>query len=1568
MKNITKILILVTVIIVTSANSLFAERFKGDVKAFQTKAEASCLPAVNSNELSINNVKAYIQTNGTMWNKEVALYEIPNGSGKTSMFAAALWIGGRDASNQLKLAAIRFNQVGEDFYTGPLSTTDASIPKTECARWDRHFKITRQEVDDFIAYHENGKVAPYDGYVVPKSILDWPAHPMDWVQGTATPNGQSPYLAPFKDVDGDGFYNPDNGDYPYYDINNELCPWTPENIQKAAENALPLPPEDPEGRMGMRYADHVLKGDETLFWIFNDNGNAHTESGGQPIGLEIRGQAFAFATNDELNNMTFYSYEIINRSTFELRNTYFSKWVDPDLGYSHDDYVGCDVVRGLGYCYNATDVDGSGQAWAYGTNPPAVGVDFFQGPYIDADGKDNPKFFIDSVTTAGYCERFVSSADEYDQMAINGVNFGDGIKDNERYGMRRFVYHNNDDSETGDPRTAVDYYNMLQAIWRDNERMVYGSNGYPGTNTGPECDFMFPADTDPCAWGTKGMPHGLAFPNSDGWTERNVGNPVTEDRRFMQSAGPFTLRAGAVNYITVGIPWARATSGGAWASVVLLKSADDKCQALFENCFKVIDGPDAPELTIVEQENQLILLIDNVNNNNVNESYEEMDNQIPETLPGDSVELDRKYRFEGYIVYQLKNKDVSVTDLENLDLARVVAQCDIENYRSNGTAIGQLINMVYDESLGLPIPKEMVSGTNEGIKHSFLITEDAFALGDKALVNHKTYYYMVLAYAYNEYAPFSMTTEGLNGQQRPFLAGRRGIKVVPGIPHKSQPHGGGTELRAQYGTQPEISRIEGQGNGGAFLEMKAECVEQILQNNKISKIDYEINGGPIDVKVIDPLKVKPYNYTLKLMDSSYYNTPDQADVTDSSYWILTIDNQLTQDELLALGFDSEGKIISDRPISVQNEQLLTELGISITMKNYNFKINQPELLEYILERGPAPRVLNWHNLTKWGQVDYIDSKIVFDNPTQPWITGVIDNDFDYPNNWIRSGNNNTGRWDHTTVTDGAEIDYSRWRTEDCFMLYMDNPQGTDAESYRAYKDYRGDFEKTVGGTWSPYVLASPYVGGPQAKYTTQDTLLYGGPDISSEPSPAYYSFQAIASLDQLPSFNMTMTNLYSVDVVMTNDKSKWTRCVVLEACTDSRYSEGNALRHEPRKSKSKDKDGKTSDSNEPSDDPNHPNFISAYGMGWFPGYAINIETGERLNIMFAEDSSDPKNNGTDMKFNPTGVYGYLFLLNNETGVIDTTEISMDLYNMYYDMGAAQYMMFDSDGNSWWISRTPVWGGKHFLYVCGSSGNTSAYYYRGLNYVSARNFNDANRIASFGGGNYGGFLNGDESMPYYECGVYDHGKWLMTKFSTFVDSPDDFRFIRRQKMQLYSNVMWTSIPMGIKSSEWLNNDVKIKLRVSRPYMRYNSRWYDYEYQAGGDASKNHGFPMYQFSTENIAPIPNNPNVHKDLLSEINIVPNPYYGFSTYESTSLETYAKIVNLPDDCTISIYTVNGTLVKKVKKSSAGVSYVDWDLKNDAGIPISGGVYIIHVKADGIGERTLKFFCAMRPTDLNAF
>ncbi|MBO4504493.1 MAG: T9SS type A sorting domain-containing protein [Bacteroidales bacterium] len=1573
MKNNNKIFCLMLLIACLFVGSVHAEKQKGVVRKSSTPKDesATCLPASSSNELTVNNVRAYLETGGTMWFKEVAEYEVPRGSGKTSMFSAGLWIGGRDINGQLKLAAVRFRQVGDDYWTGPLKIQGASTTQTMCIKFDKLFKITRAEVDEHISSHGTS------GYVMPSSIANWPAHGDE---------GYSYYLAPFKDVNGNGVYDPATGDYPYYDINNDLCPWTEDNIAAAAAHTLPRTPEDVlyygddwHNSNGMIYADHVLKGDETLFWIFNDNAGAHTESSGSPIGLEIRGQAFGFATNDELNNMTFYSYEIINRSTYTLTNTFFSQWVDPDLGYAKDDYVGCDVARGLGYCYNGSNVDGTGQIEAYGDQPPAVGVDFFQGPYMDPDNRDNPKFYADSASFPGYCDRFLRSAFVQDQMAINGVNFGDQITDNERFGMRRFVYHNNDNSVTGDPRVAFEYYNMLQGVWKDNTKMKYGGNAHSSNGgNGPDCDFMFPALSDVCNWGTQGVDPVPSQYGSDGWTEANVGN-APQDRRFMQSAGPFTLKPGSVNYITVGIPWARASQGGAQASVELLKLADDKCQSLFENCFKTLDGPDAPDITIRELENELILYISNEdkNSNNFHESYKELDPQIPHTLTRTTListhdtvysyhadgtpdtiitetiapvsvydtlsTSDRQYKFQGYQIYQLASSSVSVTDLNDASKAILIGQCDIED------EAGQLINWVYNEALASSVATEMVNGSNTGIFHSFRVTEDKFATGtNKQLVNHKQYYFLVLAYGYNCYKEFKMETDYLDGQKTPYLAGRRNIKVYTGTPHKPV----NDILHAKYGDQPMITRLEGQGNGGLFLDMTEESRDNILANNTYNNIQYKNNYGPLNIQVIDPLQVKPYDYYIKFLPNSV-----SEDVNDSTEWQLIISDEISDEELAEIGISRV--TTAGLPISMTNEQLFLDLGISVSLKNAQFKIYQKDLDDYVASSANG---YNFSNLHKFGQVDFVGSSIDF-NGGSAWLSGVVDIEGDYPANWIHSGQYSTGKWydwafhGHTDGQDGAEDEYAKWRTEDACMIV---PEGVlnDNETSRAFKDPNQQFENIIGGTWSPYVLSSPYDGGPQARYIVTDDQLFESP--GGQPLPTYFSFlfSDMTAVPRRAGYNQTMTNLYSVDIVLTPDKSKWTRAIVLEAgdaSADANYIVNqdfhgtiyHNIRHEPKKCPSVDKYGIPE---------TNPAQGQETGFGWFPGYAINVETGERLNIMFAENSADTLNHGNDMIFNPTDVYAYYrnlqtgeLILDEETG--KPIAMSETRYNEFRD---AYGVLFGE----------PLNGGRHYIYVVGSSGNTCSMPY----YSSSRkrNFNDGGTVWQGNGGTIEG-----TNLPFYDCGPYDEGTWLKAKFNSFVNITNMSDYGRmRQKMQLFNNVMWTSIPMQTinREEDWLSSDATIKIRVSRPYLRYSSRWYN-DPSESPNASLNDGYPLYQFTTKNLVPTKvESAEEIQTVLDEINIVPNPYYGFSQYEHNALENYVRIVNLPAKCTISIYTVNGTLIRTLTKGDAGSSYVQWDLKNHANIPISGGVYIIHVKADGIGERTLKFFCAMRPTDLNGF
>ena len=123
-------------------------------------------------------------------------------------------------------------------------------------------------------------------------------------------------------------------------------------------------------------------------------------------------------------------------------------------------------------------------------------------------------------------------------------------------------------------------------------------------------------------------------------------------------------------------------------------------------------------------------------------------------------------------------------------------------------------------------------------------------------------------------------------------------------------------------------------------------------------------------------------------------------------------------------------------------------------------------------------------------------------------------------------------------------------------------------------------------------------------------------------------------------------------------------------------------------------------------------------------------------------------------------------------------------------------------------------------------------------------------------------------------------------------------------------------------------------------------------------------MYSWSMDALATTTADTETLKEALDLINVVPNPYYAFSEYERTRLDTRVKITNLPDQCTVKIYNISGKLIRTFKKDSP-VTSLDWDMKNQKGIPIASGVYLIHVEVPGAGERILKFFGGVRQIDL---
>jgi hypothetical protein len=283
-------------------------------------------------------------------------------------------------------------------------------------------------------------------------------------------------------------------------------------------------------------------------------------------------------------------------------------------------------------------------------------------------------------------------------------------------------------------------------------------------------------------------------------------------------------------------------------------------------------------------------------------------------------------------------------------------------------------------------------------------------------------------------------------------------------------------------------------------------------------------------------------------------------------------------------------------------------------------------------------------------------------------------------------------------------------------------------------------------------------------------------------------------------------------------------------------------------------------------------------MGWFPGYAIDVNTGKRLNMIFSENSWLLGENGADMIWNPTSNFA------------------------------------DQVGN-------PLFGGMHYVYVIGED------------------------------------VNGSDSP------AYDGGNWLAEKLDMSVSSS-----IRNQNFYAaWRSCMWVLEPMVLEGASLMDTDAEINLRVEKPY---EERVTD---------GSNNGRPLYQFTIDN--PTEKIQNDHLvSVLDNINVVPNPYYAYSEYETSKLDNRVKIVNLPERCKIKIFNMQGALVREFVKDDPMTS-IDWDLKNHSSIPIAGGLYIIHIEVEiydtqpvgttaGIGlntyERIIKWYGALRPPDLD--
>ncbi len=401
--------------------------------------------------LDINQVKARINSGGDLhWDPTTGNsgYECPKGSNKTWGGAASLWIGGLDINNQLHLSAQTYHQSGVDFWPGPLTTSSATTNSATVNQYNRVWKLNKTDIDDFITNFANGNVQ--NGSFIPAAdLLSWPAN------GDISQNYDA-QLAPYMDIDGDAVYNPIAGDYP------------------------------------------IIKGDQAIYTIFNDNYLPHQNTAAPAIGLEIRLMAYAYRTssvvanNPFLNYTTFYNYTIINRSSFAIYDAKVGLFNDSDIGNYNDDYVGSNAINSYAYTYNSPT--------STITNQPAIGITQTKGPINTANAIDDDH---------------------------------DGLFDElgEQMGMTNFMYFNNSfpgiPIQTTDPSSAAEYFNYMNSMWKDGAPLTCGGNGYGGSLP---INYAYPANsytTGPCGTAP--------------WSESDAGS----DKKFVMSSGPSALYPGS---------------------------------------------------------------------------------------------------------------------------------------------------------------------------------------------------------------------------------------------------------------------------------------------------------------------------------------------------------------------------------------------------------------------------------------------------------------------------------------------------------------------------------------------------------------------------------------------------------------------------------------------------------------------------------------------------------------------------------------------------------------------------------------------------------------------------------------------------------------------------------------------------------------------------------------------------------------------------------------------------------------------------------------------------------------
>lgn len=318
---------------------------------------------------------------------------------------------------------------------------------------------------------------------------------------------------PFVDLNGDSIYEPSEGEYP------------------------------------------KIYGDQAILFRFHNrssHGPYSTLPGygsGFPF-LNGYGMAYGFDCPEAnaLNDAFFIRYHLRYFDAPRPSEIAVGIWSDLDVGNPDDDYIGSDVERHMYYAYNGDEEDeSSGSIGGFGTSTAAHGVVVLKGLSMKQNNTD-------------------------DDPGLNGWGLNDGVIDNERIGLTRFVAFPPDTASiTGAPYLAQEYGSYMAGLWKDSTQISYGGNGYGGSTS---ARYMYPGDSDPEGLGLAGS---LVGP----WSEASASN-IPGDRTGLGVIGPVQLSEN-IQTLEFEIAHVFAREDEDNTAVDLLKSKVDYLHSIYQN-------------------------------------------------------------------------------------------------------------------------------------------------------------------------------------------------------------------------------------------------------------------------------------------------------------------------------------------------------------------------------------------------------------------------------------------------------------------------------------------------------------------------------------------------------------------------------------------------------------------------------------------------------------------------------------------------------------------------------------------------------------------------------------------------------------------------------------------------------------------------------------------------------------------------------------------------------------------------------------------------------------------------